>query len=549
MHKLGASILALLIWGSTLSQDVDAPLLSDIDTLDAWINKLHVDPYARSSEKLWDAALAKAQATPCSNELDQMLILAELLKTLKDSHTSVALGDWGRRLYAKYGRPEVKFIVKGGNLYTHLGVRVTELCGVRDTVLIDYARKLAMLEGDNYHAENMLSGALIAPIAMMMGGCSEGTLFAKTLVDGVEQELIMFTDLGGTRRKGAPVEWVWPKEGEENVAYLKINSFSKGRNRAYYRDISKGFKALSKLHVEALVIDLRSNMGGSVNRMTHVLKHLIDSTFYVSHALVQHDSISGANDTILTKGRIPFTKWNYDGKMGLLIDGRSASASVTFATNFRKHELGPVFGSAPMGSALGTTANPVYKRLPHTGIEVCVATAQLAMDSSFKWSSYPFTPTRWLEYSEQDFSIDPCDRAIVDFLEYPEVSNENDLTQRASKQLFSDIETVLGGEPMWTGAVRARVFQLIEETDIKLFEFEKEIKALQMSDISEEELMYKVVSLQGQKKSTIKLRNVNISLSLPKKFRDTFQELTSETRPAVLHFGIHNRADCNVCKK
>jgi hypothetical protein len=49
-------------------------------------------------------------------------------------------------------------------------------------------------------------------------------------------------------------------------------------------------------------------------------------------------------------------------------------------------------------------------------------------------------------------------------------------------------------------------------------------------------------------KQCLTRRNTSIQIVLPLKMRTVFQELTSPNRPAVLHFGLHNRADCNICK-
>ena len=80
-------------------------------------------------------------------------------------------------------------------------------------------------------------------------------------------------------------------------------------------------------------------------------------------------------------------------------------------------------------------------------------------------------------------------------------------------------------------------------------EYSRKIKDVERSDASEDEILKMVLELQGLKKSCSELRNATIKLDLPLDLRATFDELIAPNRPAVLHFGIHNRADCNVCKK
>ena len=96
--------------------------------------------------------------------------------------------------------------------------------------------------------------------------------------------------------------------------------------------------------------------------------------------------------------------------------------------------------------------------------------------------------------------------------------------------LFSDLEIVLGSTEAWSGELRAEVFGFIEKTDKKLAEYDKQIKTIQSSELSEDEIMYKVVSLQEAKKSALKLGNASIKLALPQELRIVFEELTSATR-------------------
>ena len=563
MHRLSAFILAVIICStSALSQRVDSLFIQDLDTLKHWVEALHPDAFARSSKELWNEAYEVAINSECTSELDQLVVIGEFLKTLKDSHTSLSLGTWGRKVSNIYGKPEISFIIKGGKLYSKEGIQFVEVNGIIDTTLMKTARSLTMLEGDNYHAENLLSGEIVAHLALAIGNCEPGAFKGITLVDGNEKEITLRTQFSKKKNKSQPVKWVYPNN-EETTAFLQINSFNSGRSRKFYRNISKGFRKLRKSEAEHLVVDLRGNLGGSINRMNHVLRYFVDTTYFVTYALVQRQNTErkaqykrgfyaeiemGDTDTLFTQPTYP-VKHPFEGECALLVNGKSASASVTFAAKFKELNLGPIFGTAPMGSKYGTSANPLYRTLRNSGIEICIATAQLATDSTFKWSSFPITPTRWVELSVDDLTIDPTDRAIEDWLKFPEVSTINDFTQRESKMLFSDLEIVLGSTEAWSGESRAEVFGLIEKTDKKLAEYDKQIKTIQSSELSEDEIMYKVVSLQGAKKSALKLRNASIKLALPQELRIVFEELTSESRPAVLHFGIHNRADCNVCKK
>ena len=91
--------------------------------------------------------------------------------------------------------------------------------------------------------------------------------------------------------------------------------------------------------------------------------------------------------------------------------------------------------------------------------------------------------------------------------------------------LWEEMEMVFSRERLW-GSVREKVWSQVVEGDLCV----KEAKA------------------RGENFKQCKTaRNVMITLALPKEMRTVFEGLIAPGRPAVLHFGIHNRMDCNVC--
>ncbi len=144
---------------------------------------------------------------------------------------------------------------------------------------------------------------------------------------------------------------------------------------------------IEKLMVEArkaknIIIDLRSNGGGAVSNLGHLLGLFIDSekpvgTFINKRALQQY--------TIATKEETPdvvkVAEWYtrkfrpqrnrdkelkpYEGKVAVLINRGSASASEIFAAALKDVGNAKVVGSTSRGAVLAS----VYGRLPH-GFEI-----------------------------------------------------------------------------------------------------------------------------------------------------------------------------------
>ena len=103
-------------------------------------------------------------------------------------------------------------------------------------------------------------------------------------------------------------------------------------------------------------------------------------------------------------------------------------------------------------------------------------------------------------------------------------------------------------ERSWGGEVRQDVFERIIDCDECVGVLEKQIDEIEKSSENEDTILEKIIYYNGLKRDCVEYRNSSILLKLPVELRGTFMKLVAPNRPAVLHFGIHNRADCKVCK-
>jgi len=65
---------------------------------------------------------------------------------------------------------------------------------------------------------------------------------------------------------------------DSSIALMKINDFSRGKYRKFYRN---SFKKLDSLKTKALILDLRDNPGGKLNEIGNLYSYLTDSSFYL----------------------------------------------------------------------------------------------------------------------------------------------------------------------------------------------------------------------------------------------------------------------------
>lgn len=197
----------------------------------------------------------------------------------------------------------------------------------------------------------------------------------------------------------------------EGVTTLHISSFSRGSWRNFERRLRLGFEHL-RTQGGPLVINLRGNPGGQSYRMELLWNHFSNASTHLPYALVAKQSAFtaringrhykrlrkrwvdkhldtsaearyihtmatmpvGETDTLFFPKKFPNAK-RFKGPVAVVIDGESASASVSFAGAFQDQKRGPVLGESCMGPANGTMGNPYLRRLPHSGIFVSLSTA------------------------------------------------------------------------------------------------------------------------------------------------------------------------------
>jgi C-terminal processing protease CtpA/Prc len=88
----------------------------------------------------------------------------------------------------------------------------------------------------------------------------------------------------------------------------------------------------------------------------------------------------------------PHRKFKHEGKIALLFDGLSASASVSIASWFIRSGRGATFGEPTMGSVSGTFGNPVQYTLPESGLVVNIASARYFTQNPVRWEAGPLLP-------------------------------------------------------------------------------------------------------------------------------------------------------------
>ena len=192
------------------------------------------------------------------------------------------------------------------------------------------------------------------------------------------------------------------------VAFLEINSFGRGFGlRKFFR---KSFRTLHRRNVQYLIIDVRTNGGGSVTNSTLLSKYVADHRFKITDSLyaISRRSNYGKyiNNYFFNKafmlsftrkkkdGRYHFgyferhffspkTKDHFNGKTYILTGGNSFSATTLFVQSVIKQNNVTVVGEETGGGAYGNTAWLIPDvKLPETKVEFRLPLFRLVMDKN-----------------------------------------------------------------------------------------------------------------------------------------------------------------------
>jgi len=193
-----------------------------------------------------------------------------------------------------------------------------------------------------------------------------------------------------------------------HTAFMDLGSFGRGyRLKKFFK---RSFKTLRKHQVTHLIIDVRSNGGGSVTNSTNVTRYISDHKFKVADSLyaikkkktyskyVQDDFLNRLFMTFFTRKRNdgyyhfryfekhyfkPKKKNHYDGKTYILTGGNSFSATTLFVDAIEKQDNVTVVGEETGGGAYGNTAWLIPDvTLPETGVRFRLPLFRLVIDKN-----------------------------------------------------------------------------------------------------------------------------------------------------------------------
>ncbi|MBC5837743.1 S41 family peptidase [Flavobacterium muglaense] len=203
-------------------------------------------------------------------------------------------------------------------------------------------------------------------------------------------------------------------EKDSSVAILKINSFSLGKYKKFYKET---FTAINRHHTKTLIIDLRDNGGGDLSEIVNLYSYLshddfifLDESEVVSKASLfrgayfnegsilkksikalfsplvygyllfsVHKKDDGKNYIVNNSKIRKIDEKTFKGKLYVLINGGSFSASSIISSNLKGSKRATFVGEETGGAYNGTVAGfmPIVK-LPNSKLKMRIGTLLIA---------------------------------------------------------------------------------------------------------------------------------------------------------------------------
>lgn len=205
---------------------------------------------------------------------------------------------------------------------------------------------------------------------------------------------------------------------DSTVALVKIRSFQKGNYKAFYDEV---FETLDSLNTKSLVIDLRNNLGGRLDEISYLYSYLTDKKFtfinkseinkrfpllrfvtnktnsfgfkalatVVSPVIATIDVLKTSKKdgqlyykTGSSKEQDP-KALNFKGKVYVLINGNSFSASSVLSTQLKGSKRATFVGEETGGAYNGTVAG-MFKMYELPNTKVVARIGLMFIDSKYK---------------------------------------------------------------------------------------------------------------------------------------------------------------------
>lgn len=138
-----------------------------------------------------------------------------------------------------------------------------------------------------------------------------------------------------------------------------------------------------------------------------------------------------------------------------------------------------------------------------------------------------------------------CKWAVVVAMSVAGIGSQAQLPRALTEgmRLSNQVSSALGLQP----DVQMKVLEVALQGDACLAHWRAQQVSAEASSMPEAELLHLLTKVREESSRCRNERQDNIRKLIPDSLKMKFNALDEPARPNVLHFGLHNRMDCEVC--
>lgn len=529
---------------------------ADLDSLVSWVSTIHprMADAERISELRSGAAAAGQTFAAGAPSLMFPVLIHRTLAPVEDVHTGIHWGLWSQETAALHGYWAGTFEVinpDGDVVAMSASGDVVERISDRPAANSFPHQFQQGLSADWSAATLSDRIAAVAPAWVPMICGETGLPVDERAVDPPE-----------------PAGLSWSLDDDSGTLHLQVESFQVGSWRTFKQRVHALRGHAEDTSIRQVVIDLRNNGGGEQARalllaslftledfvqfletihirgsvaLRHWARKEIPPLRRIGLGIRKHFRADAAYAAAMLRTRpgavahLEGLTWQADrsgrfekAQIKVLTNGRTASAAAVFAEWLNNHRDADVSGIPAYGRTNRVCGNVIQKRLPHSQIPVTIA--------SVCWSSpgesRPLQVDNWAFMASLPAAMPPFLTALLDAM-------------RQESTVFSD--AVLENFAQAALPIIENHEQVKSDLSARQVALENLPAGAQFTEsgVPIDEALNGLLDNQREAKDK---RDAALRTLLPMQTWSTFDRLLKPAKPAVLHFGIHDRMNCNVCK-
>lgn len=396
-----------------------AELVYDFNDLVKKIHTNSFEPYLIHTKPKTDsiAATIESKLTDSMTVVQFYRLIRPYVSAFNDAHLSLYLPDLYYKQFKQKGGKLFPFAVAidGGRLFIRdnlsrdtrvkPGMEITSINGIATKKLL--GDMFSFISGDTYPYKVGAAEERFQILLWRMYGFNNG--FDVAFTNG---QHIVAKGIPDTKPDTITTNDAFNFRIVKNVGIMNISEFLYEKKKIFDQYLQNTFAQIKRQHINALIIDIRGNGGGSTQLVRDVYNYIGTTpyTFGNSETYMENGKIK--TDNTIKPDTLATVTNKFGGKVFLLIDPQTYSTAFMMANTFQYYKMGVIVGDSS-AEQMQMSGEVSQSELPNSGILLyCPTTAFVIPNHNNKekrlYPDHYIVPSLQDKLSEKDTVLNYC---------------------------------------------------------------------------------------------------------------------------------------------